>query len=170
MRFWNNKLYWYALAILIGFLAACHFAGYRINVTDSLPVGIYRLVSEAPKRGDLVSFSLPEENPYASISHSRNYLGRSSRPFLKRLVAIPGDDIGMNEKGILVNGHRVANSAYESLDSKGRPLPRYLITGTVPQRKALALSDYNPRSLDGRYFGLVDLNDLQKVIPVLTLN
>jgi conjugative transfer signal peptidase TraF len=144
--------------------------GLRVNVTSSLPVGLYRLTNVTPRRGDLVAFNLPEDNPYATIARSRNYGGSNIRPFLKRLAAVPGDIIKIGRQGLCINDRIIPNSAFHNWDKMGRPLPRYLVAGTVPTGKALVLSGYNPMSFDGRYFGLLDLDDLQKVIPVSTFN
>jgi conjugative transfer signal peptidase TraF len=167
---------WLITAGIIGTLfIAAHDASYRINTTHSLPVGIYRTVPEAPKRGDLASFCLSPENEYRKLAEERNYLGSSSlcpsgqKPLLKKLAGAAGDIIILHPDGIQVNSERHALTI-RTHDSSGRPLPHKLRDGIIPTGKALILSTYNPNSFDGRYFGLVDASTLHKVIPILTFN
>jgi len=152
------------LAVMIGLI---HVSGFRINVTDSLPLGVYRLSDIPPERGDLVAFNLPEDHPYLEFMRSRKYPpGLHARKFLKRLVAVPGDDVRTSDLGILVNGQLMPNSLFRREDSRGNLLPCFLISGEVPDGQALVLSGHHPRSFDGRYFGLLDLDDLQRVTTV----
>ena len=48
-------------------------AGLRVNVTASLPLGLYRLCPDAPGKGDYVSFCL--EGEYAQLALERGYVG-----------------------------------------------------------------------------------------------
>ncbi len=173
MRQFMKKIWHKVIPVLFTLLllgAVAFYVGLRVNVTNSLPLGLYVLTTALPERGDLVAFDLPEHNPYASIASSRNYGGLNMRPYLKHLAAVPGDDIQMDEQSLRINGQLMPNSAFRDSDRMGRPLSRFLVTGTVPTGKALVLSGYHPMSFDGRYFGLLDLTDLQKVIPILTFN
>ncbi|MFA9394685.1 MAG: conjugative transfer signal peptidase TraF [Halodesulfovibrio sp.] len=167
------------LLITAGIIAALfsivHSAGYRINTTRSLPVGVYQTVSDAPKHSDLASFCLSPENEYRELAEERNYLGSSSlcpsgqKPLLKKFAGAAGDIIILHPDGIQVNSERHALTI-RTHDSSGRPLPHKLRAGIIPTGKALMLSTYNPNSFDGRYFGLVDEKNLHKVIPVFTFN
>ncbi|WP_319779041.1 hypothetical protein [Maridesulfovibrio sp.] len=72
-------------AAAVGFIV--HEAGYRVNFTSSMPMGIYQITPGTPSRGDFVSFNLDESNPYFQISLERHYLGlNGNRPLLKVLA------------------------------------------------------------------------------------
>ncbi|WP_430735329.1 conjugative transfer signal peptidase TraF [Halodesulfovibrio aestuarii] len=163
------------VAIIFVLFTTAHNAGYRINTTRSLPVGIYKTVPEPPKRGDLANFCLAPENEYRELATERNYLGTSylcpsgQKPLLKRLSGIAGDIIILHSNGIQVNSERYMLTTRTN-DSSGRPLPRRLKAGIIPAGKAFMLSTYNPNSFDSRYFGLVDATTLRKVVPVFTFN
>ena len=156
-------------------LISAYVAGYRINLTGSLPRGIYRETSKTPQRGDLASFCLAPENEYRELIPERRYLGESflcpsgQKPLLKRLAGVSGDSITVLHKAIQVNSTLYILPT-RNYDRKGRPLPHKLRSGTIPTGKAFMLSNYNPDSFDSRYFGLVDAASLRKVIPVLTVN
>ena len=133
-------------------------AGLRVNVTASLPRGLYLLCPGTPDRGDFVAFCLSGE--FAALAGERGYVLAGScasglRPLLKRVAALPGDVVD------------VAALLLRARDSQGRPLPSALHSGVVPPGMVLLLADH-PGSFDGRYFGLVPLAALQRVRPFLT--
>lgn len=133
-------------------------AGLRVNVTASVPRGLYLLCPGTPGRGEYAAFCLSGE--FAALAKERGYLQAGScpsglRPLLKRVAALPGD---------VVN---VSALTLRATDSQGRPLPSILHSGPVPAGMALLLADH-PGSFDGRYFGLVPLDSLQRVRPLFT--
>lgn len=157
----------HAVAIIFLF----HKVGYRVNFTDSMPHGLYQIVPGKPVKGDLVTFTLSEDNPYFQISLDRNYLGLNNHiPFLKVLAGTEGDNIKISSTGVSVNGKFLPRSKQKSSDSYGRKLPVLLHSAVIPAAKCLAMSTYNVNSFDGRYFGLIDINLMQRVIPVFTIN
>ncbi len=139
-------------------LAAAFTAGLRVNVTASLPRGLYQISAGSPGKGEYATFCLSGE--FAELARERGYVLAGScpsglRPLLKHVAALPGD---------VVN---VAALLLRAKDSQGRPLPSVLQNGPVPAGMALLLADH-PGSFDGRYFGLVPLDMLQRVRPILT--
>lgn len=146
-----------------------HEVGYRINFTDSMPHGIYQIVPGQPSRGDLITFSLDAANPYFNISLERHYLGlNGNRPLLKILAGLPGDSIEISTDGICINSKLLPSTQARTTDRHGRRLPIFLKSTVIPSAKGLALSTYTENSFDGRYFGLVDMDQVLRVIPVLT--
>ena len=146
---------WLALALALVF-----GAGLRFNPTPSLPKGVYRIVSGAPEKNDFVSFCL--EGEFAELALERGYLEPGScrsglRPLLKRLAALPGDSVDPYSLPIC------------AVDSHGRPMSPALAPGVVPPGMALVLADH-PGSFDSRYFGLVPLEELQRVEPIFLFN
>jgi conjugative transfer signal peptidase TraF len=131
----------------------CESAGMRVNVSRSLPMGLY-IVSGT---GKLVEFC-PSE-PFASMAIVRGYRTRGmcpdgGAPLLKPVVASAGDVVDVSVSGIIVNNVPVPNTAPLSADTEGRslahwPFGRY----TVPPECVWVASSYNPRSFDSRYFG-----------------
>lgn len=161
--FWNSRVRRWLFAalwlLLVGLLA--HASGLRINPTPSLPKGVYRLAPEHSStdlaKGELVSFCLRGE--FAELAKERGYLQAGScdnglRPLLKRLAGLPGDQID------------VSALAIRSMDSQGQPMPSILHSGVIPTGMALVLADHEG-SFDSRYFGLVPLEALQRVEPVM---
>ena len=148
-------------------------AGYRLNVTRSLPVGLYRMTGGPVQRGELAAFCL-EDAESISLAQERGYLAAGScpsglRPLLKVVFGLAGDVVGIEKGLIAVNGHSLAGTAVVSRDSKGRPAPSSrLVPGVIAPGKVLVLSPHHSGSFDSRYFGLVPLAALRPVEPVLT--
>lgn len=144
-----------------------------MNVTPSLPYGIYRFTARPIVPECLASFCLASE--FSNLARERGYLAVGScpsglRPLLKQVAGLPGDVIEFRDGLISLNGQVMANTAMAVSDSQGRPLPTSrLRAGVIPQGQALMLS-HRSDSFDSRYFGLVPLDDLQWVKPILTFN
>ncbi|MFA9394736.1 MAG: conjugative transfer signal peptidase TraF [Halodesulfovibrio sp.] len=163
------------LCNILAIFATAHYAGYRLNLTRSEPVGLYKVISEAPTRGDLASFCLSPEGEYKKLTADRNYLGTSllcssgQKPLLKEIVGVAGDAIKVGFSSIQVNDS-IFILMSRTHDSNGRKLPHKLRSGVIPEGKALLLSTHHKNSFDSRYFGLVDATKLRKTIPVFTFN
>ena len=161
-----------ALVLILG-LGALWAQGFRLNLTPSVAVGLYRLESRAPERGDLVAFC-PQQGALAALALERGYLrpglcDSGTRPLLKRLVGLPGDQLALTSEGVRVNGHLQPCSQARSMDSHDRPLPQgALKSGTIPANKTLLLSDGHTGGFDSRYLGLVDLRTIRSARPVMT--
>lgn len=99
-------------------------AGLRVNVTPSMPVGIYW--ATVSSRAALVEFC-PEE-PFASESRERHYRPHGvvcrdgGSPLVKPVVARSGDIVEVNEAGIAVNGNRLPATVTLAADREGRAL------------------------------------------------
>lgn len=147
--------------------------GYRINVTPSLPKGIYKLKEEAPAVGDVVSICL--EGEAAELARERGYLRHGScksglRPLLKYLAALPGDAVEQSMESILCGRSDSLMCRWpvsvKPKDRQGREMRQATLPQTVPDGMALILTPHEG-SFDSRYFGLVPLASLQKVEEVL---
>ena len=144
-----------------------------MNVTPSLPYGIYRITARPIAPEGLASFCLASE--FSNLARERGYLAVGScpsglRPLLKEVAGLPGDVIGFQDGLITLNGHVLANTARAVSDSHGRPMPASpLRVGVIPQGQTLMLA-LRSDSFDSRYFGLVPMDDLQWVKPILTFN
>lgn len=151
-----------------------YLAGYRINETDSLPPGIWRIVGSqgVAQRGDIVNFCPPNTDALA-VARARGYLHDGPcigglEPLFKPVVAVAGDRVEVTDAGIRVNGSLVANSAPIAVDGRGDPMP-HIERGLyrVEPGQAWMVSSYTAYSFDSRYFGPVDLSAVAgKAIPV----
>jgi conjugative transfer signal peptidase TraF len=148
-------------------------AGARFNVSESFPRGLYWSRHIVPKTNDLVYFRPPRSSVF-DIAKERDYIEPSPlgtyQPLIKKIVAEEGDMVSVTDEGVIVNGKEIPNSKPLDRDSAGRLLPRFRITERrLVAREVFLLSDVNPRSFDGRYFGPTQRRSIREAIqPVLT--
>ncbi|MGC8477913.1 MAG: conjugative transfer signal peptidase TraF [Acetobacteraceae bacterium] len=154
-----------------------HIAGYRLNTTPSLPMGLWRQTSTAPvrlARGEVVTFCPPASAPF-ELGHRRGYIAPGGCPsglelMMKPIAALPGDTVTVSTAGIAVDGTPIAHSRPLSRDNEGRPL-RAMAAGTyaVPAGEIWLVSSFNSRSYDSRYFGPVPITAVRALArPILT--
>ena len=169
-----------AIAAVGLFLAlwAAYLSGARINRTNSLPRGLYWKVDKSPERGDLVAF-WPRDSAAMREARRRGYIlpgvynsasGKGYGLLLKRLVAVSGDIVSITDDGVVVNVTLLPNTKPLAADNLGDPLPRLRFSDyRLGENEALLMSDYLPRSFDGRYFGIQERRQIVEVVkPVWT--
>jgi conjugative transfer signal peptidase TraF len=171
-NFWKVEIVFGLAAVSTLLGLAFGVGGLRVNLTASLPRGIYRLVNTPPQRGDLVTFCLGSDNPFCGLAKERGYVFTGScpsglQPILKKLTGLPDDFLEVKPAGLVVNGKLLPGTVRPDRDSSGRELPPSLLAnGPIPDGLALVLSQEHPGSFDSRHFGLVPLSSLRVVEPV----
>ena len=166
-----------ALLLALGFATASvigsALAGARVNSTKSLPLGLYWTVNAPPRKGALVMFC-PPKSPVFDEAKTRGYIDAGFcsggyRQMIKKIVAVKGDQVAISDKGVFVNGQLLENSKPRTEDPGARPMPRYETDCTLKDNQVLLMSDYNPLSFDGRYFGPINQAQIRSVLrPVFT--
>jgi conjugative transfer signal peptidase TraF len=148
-------------AFVIGSAVVCSVtvwglaAGYRVNITASLPIGVYHLspVHSSLRRGDLVTFRLPMP------LRLHWWLGSFAKP----VGGLPGDHVCVQESTLVINGEPFGPVL---LDAPAHALRegecRIVAEGYV------FTASLTPRSYDSRYFGEVAIAAVQRSIPVFT--
>lgn len=133
-----------------------------INVSDSLPLGLYQSLpvsahEDALHRGDLVLACLPED--IAAEAFKRGYLTSgscpaSTAPAGKYIAALSGDRVHISAGGVSVNGQMLPHSQLLHADAAGNLLPQPEFDGVLQPDEVLLLNQ-KLNSFDGRYFGPV---------------
>jgi conjugative transfer signal peptidase TraF len=163
-----------ALALAAGAILAAR-AGVGLNLSGSAPRGLYRLVGGAPTRDALVVACLPPD--VAAFGLARGYLGvgtcsGGAWPVLKRVGAVPGDEVVVERSGMTVNGAPIVLQPIADVDHAGWPLP-HLPFGRrrVAQDELWLVGLSDSRSWDSRYFGPVPVTGVRGVArPLLTID
>jgi conjugative transfer signal peptidase TraF len=157
------------IGLCIGVFQICGWIGLRINVSPSLPVGLY-ITTDSSK---LIEFCPAE--PFASVAILRGYRDRGAcpdggAPLLKPIVALAGDELDLSAPGIAVNHRPIPNTLPLAVDTKGRPLKHWPFGHYNVSREVVwVASSYNARSFDSRYFGPVPVASIRsRVRPILT--
>ena len=154
--------------------ALLYVAGARINTSRSIPLGLYWTVHAPVESGAYVMFCPPELGVFDEAKR-RGYIAGGFCPggygyLMKKILAAKDDVVAVSQDGVRVNGHLLLFSVPLAADSLGRPLPRFQDnTYTLSEYQLLLMSDVNPRSFDGRYFGPIQRSQVRSVIvPILT--
>jgi conjugative transfer signal peptidase TraF len=136
---------------LAGFLG-----GYRINLTASEPLGLWRVlpVRHPISAGDLV-FICPPDNASMRAARERGYLHSGPcdggfAPLIKTVIAVAGQTVEVDHE-VRVDGRLIAHSAISKADGRGRLLLPYA-GGTMPEDFVFVHSSFFA-SYDSRYFG-----------------
>ena len=170
----GRRMVWW-LGSPVALLAAGWLAGLRLNLTGSLPVGLYLASRAVPVRGAIVLACLPPA--LAGFARDRGYVPRGGGcpgdvlPLGKPVLAVAGDTVTVTSSGLLVNGIPVPNSRPLVTDRKGRPLPRLALGQHVVRPSSLwIVSSYSRFSFDSRYFEAVKTGQvLTSVRPLWTV-
>jgi len=140
------------------FGAAHGIAGPRLNLSPSIPTGLYVYVPGAVHRGDFVQACVPDALARYAVARKILFTGggacaNGSEPIVKVLAGLPGDVI-IVDRDVRVNGRTWPSSTIRSIDSRGRTVDLRLARGTfVVAAHSMLLLGLHPRSWDGRYFG-----------------
>jgi signal peptidase I len=98
-----------------------------------------------PQRGDIVVFNPP--------------IGRSSKPYIKRIVGLPGETIMIHDGGVYVNGERL-DEPYLQGTSTSWPNGDPNREVVVPEDHLFVLGDNRNNSTDSRSFGVISNDSL----------
>jgi conjugative transfer signal peptidase TraF len=133
-----------------------------INLSPSLPLGVYRPIDAPVTRGAIVVVCLPLA--IGRLARERGYLGYGPCPghverLGKRVAAVAGDTVETDAEGVRINGFLIPRSSQLATDSRGRKLPRPEGRIVVRPGELFLLATDNRRSFDGRYFGPIAVTD-----------
>lgn len=134
--------------------------GYRFNYSHSAPIGVWKvnLYDKNLKIGNFMEIC-PPDTSIVKLFLKKGYLKNGSCPsgsipFLKPLVALPGDTIEVSLSGVKING--------KLLNSTGVKIGMPITEGTfiVKNDEAWFISNFDPSSFDSRYFGPISYKDI----------
>ena len=187
LRCYKRQLYVTAgLACLfgVGSLASIGLAhsGLIINLTPSMPIGLYHL-SPLPHRlhdGMIVCLCPPSpaSNPAMAQAVRARWLLTSPSstcpahlvPFIKRIGATPGQTVSLTMNDTSIDGHRLPGTAIKRFAKNGQPIIHqkpgiyHMKLGQV-----WAWDNSSPWAYDSRYWGPLPVaNILKQARPVLT--
>lgn len=106
---------------------------------DRLFINKFAYHFENISRGDVVVFHYPRD---------------PSKSYIKRIIALPGDTLDIDEGRVYVNGRRIAEPYVPKRYQDERSLPEMVI----PPNEYFVMGDHRSISSDSRDFGPVDRN------------
>lgn len=163
-----------AAAALFGSCVIAIIGGYRLNLTPSAPVGLWRIehLDRPVAIGDLV-FICPPPNDRTEVARRLGYLrwgpcAGGFAPLVKTVAALAGQRIAIGAH-VVIDGSVLHDSVVLVSDGQGRPIQPFA-GGMVPS-DCLFLHSSFASSYDSRYFGPVPVDGLLGLArPVLTFD
>ncbi|OWV85931.1 conjugal transfer protein TraF [Rhizobium sp. N122] len=161
-----------AASIVGGGVAAATVGGFRINMTPSEPLGLWRIVplDRPADRGDLV-FVCPPQTTAMREARERGFLRAGTcpggvAPLIKTVIAVAGQHVEIGA-GVTIDGRPVPSSDLAVQDGNGRPMTPFS-GGVVPDESVFLHSPFRG-SYDSRYFGPLPASGILGLAqPVLT--
>lgn len=163
-----NRLVWlYGISSVslftLGLTLLLGGAGFRINLTPSEPLGLWRIIeSDRPILvGDLI-FICPPTIDEMREARARGYLrfglcAGHVAPLIKTVVATSGHVIEISND-VRVDGRPLPHSRVARMDGQGREMAPH-DGGVVPPGTVFLYSEF-PGSFDSRYFGPVPMDGI----------
>jgi signal peptidase I len=102
----------------------------------------------APDYDDVIVFIYPQDR---------------SKDFIKRVQALPGDQIELRNKVLFINGERVpdVHGEFDPIPARSARRPRDNFgPETVPEGHVFVMGDNRDHSHDSRFWGMVPINDI----------
>lgn len=164
------------LIFIIGLGQILIVAGFRINLTNSIPIGLYRMSAIGNLKNNYVIFC-PDNREAFKLGLARNYInnGLSCHGYgylMKKVVAISGDLISVTTKGVFVNQAPIPFSMPKLSDGFNRPLPQWHTSDyKLKKNEVLTMTSQSEWSFDGRYYGLIQLRQIKGMLqPIWVIN
>ncbi len=162
------------LMVVASVSAIATVGGYRLNLTPSEPLGLWRIevLRRSAEIGDLV-FVCPPATAMFEEARRRGYLrrglcGRGFAPLIKTVAALSGQHVEVTDH-VVIDGRSLAASAVRKTDGEGRTITPY--PGGIVPAGHLYLHSSFASSYDSRYFGTVpDSGLLGLARPILTFD
>jgi conjugative transfer signal peptidase TraF len=166
---------WCVIALL-GALHAAAFAGVRLNLSPSVPLGLYWTDSSTtPAVGDYVALCPPRnalfeealEHGYLAPGACRTGYGE----LIKVLAATEGSSVATGEDGVWIDGVLWPLSTPRTRDVDGRaipqrPMPRIEV---LDHQSIWVMSERCASGFDARYFGSLSRDALvARATPLFT--
>ncbi|WP_408072886.1 conjugative transfer signal peptidase TraF [Legionella pneumophila] len=165
--------------VLISTIAAgslFHSMGFRINLTESIPVGLYRITGAESLKNAYVIFC-PDDRQTFRLAKNRGYIDHGLYCngygyLMKKVVAVSGDILSVTNEGVFVNQVKIPYSKPKLQDGMNRALPQWQVMNyQLKVNEIMTMTSQSEWSFDGRYYGLVHTRQIKGMItPIWVIN
>ncbi len=137
--------------------------GFRINVTGSMSKGLYFLqFPNGLNRDAFVTVKLPKEQLLLGIQ--RQYIESEDTVLLKRLIALPGDNVIVCGSQIIVNGIFTYQAPRFTRDKHNREMNLVKDGIYLCGKNDYWVLGMDDLSWDSRYFGPVEIENISNSV------
>jgi conjugative transfer signal peptidase TraF len=158
------SIFFMVVLVLASLWTVCYWAGFRYNLTPSVPVGLYRLhpIDRPLKRNDIVWLCPPDTPLFRKARDEWKGVPQGDCPggfmhLFKPVAALPGDLVEVTSQGVFVNGKIIPNSQPMSMTASGHRLNPAFGKFKVQTGSVWLVSHFSSQSFDSRYFGAISL-------------
>ncbi|CZP46022.1 conjugal transfer peptidase TraF [Legionella pneumophila] len=153
-----------------------HSMGFRINLTESISVGLYRITGTEPLKNTYVIFC-PDDRQTFRLAKNRGYIDHGLYCngygyLMKKVVAVSGDILSVTNEGVYVNQMLIPYSKPKLQDGMNRSLPQWQVKKyQLQEDEIMTMTSQSEWSFDGRYYGLVHTRQIKGMItPIWVIN
>jgi conjugative transfer signal peptidase TraF len=156
-------------AILLLLCGGFFTMGGIVNTSSTIPTGLYKKVDEPLAIGKIVVFCPPNKAEFQA-ARDRGTIKPGSCPdnfdnMMLKVAAKYKNKVTINDSGVTVNDVLYPQSKPLAQDGEGRAMPRLKLDNyELKENEVLLMSDSNDAPLDGRYFGVIDVGQVDSVI------
>ena len=143
--------------------------GGLVNTSSTIPSGLYWKVDEPLAIGKIVVFC-PPNRPEFQEARDRGAIKSGSCPdnfdnMMLKIAAKYKNRVTINDNGVTVNDVLYPQSKPVTEDKEGHLMPRLKLDNyELKENEILLMSDADGNPFDGRYFGLIDVEQVDSVI------
>lgn len=135
------------------------YNNYCINITPSVPKGIYKLKKiEEYRKGKIVYIEIPDNAK--KVIWEREYLPKHINYLVKYIKGIPGDLIQVKNNKLYINDEY--QGSIKKYDLQGKILESSLPKNYTLRKDEYVLLGKDDNSYDSRYFGIVKKEKILK--------
>ncbi len=160
-------------AILLLLCGGFFTMGGLVNTRSTIPPGLYWKVDKPLTIGKTIVFC-PPNRPEFQEARDRGAVKSGSCPdnfdnMMLKVAAKFKNKVTINDSGVYVNDALYPQSKPLVQDKEGRPMPILTLDHyELKENELLLMSDSNDDPFDSRYFGLIDVDQVDSVIsPIL---
>lgn len=160
---------------LMGFIAVGWLfsaMGFRVNLTESIPRGLYRITYGDNIKNAYVIFC-PEDRAPFRLALNRGYIDHGLHCggygyLMKKVVAVSGDILAVTPEGVFVNQTLTPYSQPKLQDGMNHVLPQWRVVNyRIQEDEVMTMTSQSEWSFDGRYYGLVHTRQIKGLLTPL---
>jgi conjugative transfer signal peptidase TraF len=159
-------------AIIFLICGAFFTMGGMVNTGSNVPPGLYWKVDKPLAVGKTVVFC-PPNRPEFQEARARKQINDGSCPdnferLMLKVAAKFKDKVTINDTGVYVNDTFYPQSQPLLQDRGGQPISRLAMENyELKENELLLMSDFNKDPFDGRYFGIINTEQVDSVIHLI---
>lgn len=143
--------------------------GGLVNTRTTVPAGLYWKVDKPLAVGKIVLFC-PPNRPEFQAARENGWIGSGNCPdnfeqLMLKVAAKYKNTVTINDSGVYVNNVLYPQSKPSEKDKEGRAMPILTLDNyELKENEILLMSDASGEPFDGRYFGLIDVEQVDSVV------